>query len=227
MTVTKPDATVFDNADDSIATSRAELHTLATSFNTIADDYNAGNLGGTAATSITELIFGFFTEDPTVSIGVVFNGTVYSTVISDIKGDTSNVIIDTAGGTFSLVSGTYYIEGTSFGRFINVDSGGIDNDSAGAPGSSDYGEQMFLDGGNGPNFFLEADGTQVLGVNIAHSDQTSMRFKGIITSTGTETYKLGFYMEFDNWGRQNRSITQTPGSGGSYANQLIIQRIGA
>lgn len=44
MTVTKPDATVFDNADDSIATSRAELHTLATSFNTIADDYNAGLL---------------------------------------------------------------------------------------------------------------------------------------------------------------------------------------
>lgn len=44
MAVTKPDATVFDNADDSIATSRAELHTLATSFNTIADDYNAGLL---------------------------------------------------------------------------------------------------------------------------------------------------------------------------------------
>lgn len=45
-TVAKPDATVFDNADDSIATSRAELHTLATSFNTIADEYNAGTLGG-------------------------------------------------------------------------------------------------------------------------------------------------------------------------------------
>lgn len=50
MAVTKPDATVFDNADDSIATSRAELHTLATSFNTIADDYNAGLLTQTGDT---------------------------------------------------------------------------------------------------------------------------------------------------------------------------------
>lgn len=48
MSVTKPDATVFDNADDSIATSRPELYTLATSFNTIADEYNAGTLGGGA-----------------------------------------------------------------------------------------------------------------------------------------------------------------------------------
>ena len=53
MTVTKPDATVFDNADDSIATSRAELYTLATSFNTIADEYNAGTLGG-----VTEIVAG-------------------------------------------------------------------------------------------------------------------------------------------------------------------------
>lgn len=45
-TVTKPDATVFDNDADSIATSRPELFTLATSFNTIADEYNAGTLGG-------------------------------------------------------------------------------------------------------------------------------------------------------------------------------------
>lgn len=50
MTVTKPDATVFDNAEDSIATSRAELYTLATSFNTIADDYNAGLLTQTGDT---------------------------------------------------------------------------------------------------------------------------------------------------------------------------------
>lgn len=46
MAVTKPDATAFDNANDSIANSRAELYTLATSFNTIADEYNAGSLGG-------------------------------------------------------------------------------------------------------------------------------------------------------------------------------------
>lgn len=46
MPVTKPDATVFDSADDSIATSRSELHQLAVSFNTIADEYNAGTLGG-------------------------------------------------------------------------------------------------------------------------------------------------------------------------------------
>jgi hypothetical protein len=46
MPVTKPDATVFDNDADSIATSRPELFTLATSFNTIADEYNAGTLGG-------------------------------------------------------------------------------------------------------------------------------------------------------------------------------------
>jgi len=43
--VSKPDATKFDNENDSIAESRAELHTLATSFNTIADEYNAGTLG--------------------------------------------------------------------------------------------------------------------------------------------------------------------------------------
>lgn len=47
MAVTKPDATAFDNANDSIATSRAELYTLVTSFNTIADEYNAGTLGAT------------------------------------------------------------------------------------------------------------------------------------------------------------------------------------
>lgn len=46
MAVTKPDATAFDNANDSIANSRAELYTMATSFNTIADEYNAGTLGG-------------------------------------------------------------------------------------------------------------------------------------------------------------------------------------
>lgn len=48
--VSKPDATKFDNENDSIAESRAELHTLATSFNTIADEYNAGTLGGDSLT---------------------------------------------------------------------------------------------------------------------------------------------------------------------------------
>ena len=53
MAVTKPDATAFDNANDSIANSRAELYTMATSFNTIADEYNAGTLGGGGAIGAT------------------------------------------------------------------------------------------------------------------------------------------------------------------------------
>lgn len=46
MSVTKPDATAFDSATDSIASARSELLTLVNSFNTIADDYNSGTLGG-------------------------------------------------------------------------------------------------------------------------------------------------------------------------------------
>lgn len=46
MSVTKPDATKFDADSDSISASRPELLTLVNSFNTIADEYNAGTLGG-------------------------------------------------------------------------------------------------------------------------------------------------------------------------------------
>jgi len=53
MPVSKPDATKFDNANDSIAESRPELYTLVTSFNTIADEYNAGTLGGSDKTQLT------------------------------------------------------------------------------------------------------------------------------------------------------------------------------
>ncbi|WKW35140.1 hypothetical protein [Phage DSL-LC06] len=45
-TLSKPDASKFDADSDSIATSRSELYTLATNFNLLADEYNAGNLGG-------------------------------------------------------------------------------------------------------------------------------------------------------------------------------------
>lgn len=45
-TLSKPDASKFDADNDSIATSRSELYTLATNFNLLADEYNAGNLGG-------------------------------------------------------------------------------------------------------------------------------------------------------------------------------------
>lgn len=46
MAVAKPDPTKFDSDDDSISEARPELETLVNSFNTIADDYNAGLLGG-------------------------------------------------------------------------------------------------------------------------------------------------------------------------------------
>lgn len=64
MSVTKPDATVFDNDADSIATSRPELFTLATSFNTIADEYNAGTLGGGGGTLGTPTVLSTITSLP-------------------------------------------------------------------------------------------------------------------------------------------------------------------
>ena len=45
MAVVKPDASAFD-ANDKISAAQPELKTLVTSFNTIADDYNAGLLTG-------------------------------------------------------------------------------------------------------------------------------------------------------------------------------------
>lgn len=45
MAVVKPDPNAFD-ANDKISAAQPELKTLVTSFNTIADDYNAGLLGG-------------------------------------------------------------------------------------------------------------------------------------------------------------------------------------
>jgi len=45
MAVVKPDPNAFD-ANDKISAAQPELKTLVTSFNTIADDYNAGLLTG-------------------------------------------------------------------------------------------------------------------------------------------------------------------------------------
>jgi hypothetical protein len=87
MPVTKPDATKFDNANDSIAESRAELYTLVTSFNTIADEYNAGTLGtdtqleaGTGITITQPDSAGKYTITNTVTGGITLPNTTITSI---------------------------------------------------------------------------------------------------------------------------------------------------
>lgn len=109
MPVSKPDATKFDNANDSIAESRAELYTLATSFNTIADEYNAGTLGGNG------------TDYPNTSVtNVSVSGTTNTTLIAGVL----NSLICTGSG-----SGPLNVECNTLGynvqTFLYIDVSGI------------------------------------------------------------------------------------------------------
>lgn len=107
MSVTKPDPTAFDSAEDSIASARPELETLVNSFNTIADDYNAGLLGGQAGALLT-----LNRTNAPGSNGIITSG-VSTTGNFDFDSftDPSNLVTSTdsagQGGGFLLASGTY------------------------------------------------------------------------------------------------------------------------
>ena len=51
-TVDLPSNSPFDNDDDSLKDARPQLKTLVDSFNTIANEFNAGQLGATSATAL-------------------------------------------------------------------------------------------------------------------------------------------------------------------------------
>lgn len=105
MSVTKPDANAFDSADDSIASAREELHTLVTSFNTIADEYNAGTLGGQAGALLT-----LNRTNAPGSNGIITASATGNLDFDSIT-DPSNLVTSTdsagQGGSFLLTTGTY------------------------------------------------------------------------------------------------------------------------
>jgi len=105
MSVTKPDANAFDSADDSIASAREELHTLVTSFNTIADEYNAGTLGGSAGALLT-----LNRTNAPGSNGIITasaTGNLDFDNIVDPDGFVTSTDSAGQGGSFLLDSGTY------------------------------------------------------------------------------------------------------------------------
>ena len=107
MPVSKPDATKFDNANDSIAESRAELYTLVTSFNTIADEYNAGTLGtdtqleaGTGINITQPDSAGKYTITNTVSSGITLPNTSITSTYFAAPGTLSVTALANATNAF-------------------------------------------------------------------------------------------------------------------------------
>ena len=179
MSVTKPDVTAFDNDNDSIATARAELETLVTSFNTIADEYNAGTLGGGA--QMAQLTCS--RNNAPGSNGVITanaSGTFNFDGVDDSNGFVTLNDSSGQGDGFYLETGSYHI---AISIYFEADA-----------------STAFMD--SDLEFDLKKTSSTVFSRRNMSSYTTEAHFTGIVTSAGSDLFELGY-----SWQDTGRTCT--------------------
>jgi hypothetical protein len=134
-TVDLPSNSPFDNDDDSLKDARPQLKTLVDGFNTIANEFNAGQLGATSATALItgnkadNFSNGVSTSNQTTNF--TYTGLDDPAGFVTINGDSAGLFSDfkLAVGKHSIFVETYYVIqspattnlGTNFQIILNKD----------------------------------------------------------------------------------------------------------